>query len=87
MASFVSEGKKPKGGASSNPPSNMLNFGTPGNTQGSPTSDGGGSSDSGDENDDSPLAPPGTGAYGNAGHPVQNVGIYSNMGWSNSIKM
>lgn len=87
VGSFVAEGKKSKGGASSNPATNMLNFGTPGNTQGSPTSDGGGSSDSGDENDDSPLAPPGTGPYSNAGHPVQNVPIYSNMGWSNSIKM
>ncbi|KAH6774085.1 hypothetical protein C2S52_002976 [Perilla frutescens var. hirtella] len=86
VGSFIPEGKKPKGGPSpsSNPPSNMLNFGTPG-AQASPPS-GGGSSDSGDENDDSPLAP-GSGPYGNAGHPVQNVPIYSNIGWPNSIKM
>lgn len=84
VGSFIAEGKKSKGGPSSTPPSNMLNFGTPA-TRASPPSPGG-SSESAEENDGSPLDP-GSGPYTNAGQPVQNVPIYSNMGWPNSIKM
>lgn len=90
VGSFIAEGKKPKGGASSITPSNMLNFGTPG-TRASPPSAGGGSSDSAEDNDDSPPLPQAaSGPYANAGgHPVHNLPMFSsNMDWSNNpIKM
>lgn len=85
VGSFIAEGKKQKTGPSSTPPSNMLNFGGP-MTQASPPT--GASSESAEENDDnSPLDRESAGQYSNAGQPVQNIPMYSNMGWPNSIKM
>ncbi|GFQ04011.1 putative DNA-binding protein escarola [Phtheirospermum japonicum] len=90
VGSFIAEGKKPKTGLSSTPPpsSNMLTFGTP-VTQPSPSSQGA-SSDSAEDNDGtSPLDPRGgpPGPYPNAGRPVQNMPMYANMGWANSMKI
>ncbi|KAL2236624.1 AT-hook motif nuclear-localized protein 10 [Sesamum indicum] len=83
VGSFIADGKKSKSGTSSTPPSNMLNFGAP-MTGASPSP--GASSESGEDNDDSPLNR-GSGPYGNAGQPGQNMPMYSTMGWANSIKM
>ncbi|KAI3469145.1 hypothetical protein Pfo_025808 [Paulownia fortunei] len=83
VGSFIADGKKSKSGPSSTPPSHMLNFGAPG-TGASPSP--GASSESAEENDDSPLNR-GSGPYGNAGQPVQNMPMYSSIGWPNSIKM
>ncbi|KAI3453420.1 hypothetical protein Pfo_010083 [Paulownia fortunei] len=85
VGSFIAEGKKSKTGPSSTPSSNMLNFGAP-VTQASPPSPGI-SSESAEENDGSSPLDRGSGPYSNAGQPVQNMPMYSNMGWPNSIKM
>ncbi|KAL0329105.1 UNVERIFIED_CONTAM: hypothetical protein Sradi_4897200 [Sesamum radiatum] len=83
VGSFIADGKKSKTGTSSTPSSHMLNFGAP-MTGASPSP--GASSESGEDNDDSPLNR-GSGPYGNAGQPGQNMPMYSTMGWPNSIKM
>ncbi|KAL3834957.1 hypothetical protein ACJIZ3_009693 [Penstemon smallii] len=85
VGSFIADGKKPKNSSkpsSTPPPSHMLNFGAQG-TGATPSPDE--SSDSGEDNDDSP----GSGPYSNAnaGQPIQNMNIYSTMGWPNSMKM
>ncbi|KAL2547998.1 AT-hook motif nuclear-localized protein 10-like [Forsythia ovata] len=80
VGSFIADGKSSKSGPSSAPPPNMLNFGVP-ITGGSPSPDG--SSDSSEENGGSPLNS-GSEPYGNAGQPIQNISMYSNMGWPNS---
>lgn len=85
VGSFIADGKKPKARPSSSTPTNMLNFGgaqAAGGMSPSP----GASSESGEENDDSPLNR-GSGPFGNAGQPVQNMSMYSTMGWPNNIKM
>ncbi|XP_073032032.1 AT-hook motif nuclear-localized protein 8-like [Primulina eburnea] len=85
VGSFIADGKKSKSPLSSPPQAHMLNFGTPaaGVSPASP----GASSESAEENDDSPLNR-GSGPYGTTGQqPMQNVSMYSSMGWPNSIKM
>ncbi|KAL7111248.1 hypothetical protein ACP275_05G076400 [Erythranthe tilingii] len=86
VGSFIADGKKPKAGPTSTPPSNMLNFGAPA-PQASPPP--GASSESAEENDDgSPLERDSSGPYStNAGQPVQSIPMYANMGWPNPIKM
>ncbi|KAK4389905.1 AT-hook motif nuclear-localized protein 10 [Sesamum angolense] len=66
VGSFIADGKKSKTGTSSTPSSHMLNFGAP-MTGASPSP--GASSESGEDNDDSPLNR-GSGPYGNAGQPA-----------------
>ncbi|GER35464.1 AT hook motif DNA-binding family protein [Striga asiatica] len=98
VGSFIAEGKKSKTGPSSSsaaaannntpPSSNMLNFG-PRATEASSSSPGA-SSESGEDNDDNNSRlhhQHSSGAYPNAGRPVQNMPMYSNMGWPNSMKM
>lgn len=91
VGSFIAEAKKPKIGLSSDaPPPNMLSFGGGGAVPGiSPPSEGL-SSESSDESGSSPLhrIP---GSYNNATQhqqqsqqPMQNLPMYSNMGWPSS---
>ncbi|KAG8382480.1 hypothetical protein BUALT_Bualt05G0081600 [Buddleja alternifolia] len=87
VGSFIADGKKSKSGLSSTaPPSHMLNFGGPVGAN-SP----GGSSESAEENDDSPIDHGSGGPYNtNAGQQQMQQSmppIYSNMGWPNSMKM
>lgn len=84
MGSFLAEGKKPKSKApSSTPPSNMLNFGAPATGE-SPPSQGDASSNSSDENGDSPFHHE-PGPYGNSGQPMHGMPMYANMGWPKSL--
>lgn len=88
MGSFLAEGKKPKSKAPSStpPPSNMLNFGAPAATGESPPSQGGASSNSSDENGNSPSPfHHEQGPYGNAGQPMHGMSMYANMGWPKSL--
>ncbi|KAH6816883.1 AT hook motif DNA-binding family protein [Perilla frutescens var. frutescens] len=85
VGSFIAEGKKSKSGPSSTPPSHMFNFGAPGTVTGTSPSPGG-SSESGEENDDSPLNH-GSGPYGNVGQPGQTIPMYNSIGWPNSMKV
>lgn len=84
VGSFLAEGKKPKSKApSSTPPSNMLNFGAPATGE-SPPSQGDASSNSSDENGDSPFHHE-PGPYGNSGQPMHGMPMYANMGWPKSL--
>ncbi|KAG5592603.1 hypothetical protein H5410_043117 [Solanum commersonii] len=84
VGSFLAEGKKPKSKVpSSTPPSNMLNFGAPATGE-SPLSQGDASSDSSEENGDSPFQHE-SGPYGNAGQPMHGMSMYANMGWPKSL--
>ncbi|CAA2963100.1 Hypothetical predicted protein [Olea europaea subsp. europaea] len=84
VGSFIADGKPPKSASPSALPPNMLNFGAP-VTGRSPSPDASG--DSSEENGGSPLNS-GSEPYGNVGQPIQNISMYSNMGWPNStIKM
>ncbi|XP_057810319.1 AT-hook motif nuclear-localized protein 13-like [Salvia miltiorrhiza] len=85
VGSFIPEGKKSKIRASSTPPSYMFNFDAPETGAGASPSPGG-SSETGEENDDSPLNH-GSGPYGNAGQPGQTMPMYNSVGWPNSMKV
>ncbi|KAF3631881.1 AT-hook motif nuclear-localized protein 10 [Capsicum baccatum] len=88
VGSFLAEGKKPKSKAPSStpPPSNMLNFGAPAATGESPPSQGDASSNSSDENGNSPSPfHHEQGPYGNAGQPMHGMSMYANMGWPKSL--
>ncbi|KAL3497767.1 hypothetical protein ACH5RR_040499 [Cinchona calisaya] len=82
VGSFIADGKKPKSGSSPAPAPNMLNFGNPVMEASPPSHDA--SSDSSDDNG-SPINH-GSGPYGNT-QPMQNMSMYTNMGWPNSTKM
>lgn len=74
MGSFIADGKKSnsnflKSGPSSPPPSHTMHFGVP-MTAASPSSQGGASSESSDENGSSPLN---RGLYSNASQPIHNM--------------
>ncbi|CAN4127834.1 unnamed protein product [Withania somnifera] len=84
VGSFIAEGKKPKCKAPSlAPPSNILDFGAP-TTGESPPSQGDASSNSSDENGDSPFDHQ-PGPYGNSGQPMHGMSMYANMGWPKSL--
>ncbi|XAR54823.1 hypothetical protein NMG60_11030129 [Bertholletia excelsa] len=87
VGSFIEDGKKSKSAPSSSPLSNMLNFSAP-VAPASPPSQGP-SSESDDENGDSPFNRGPPGPFNNAGHqPVHSMPMYTNMGWPNStVKM
>lgn len=80
IGSFIAEGKRSKSG----PVSHMFNFGAPETGTGTSPSPGG-SSESGEENDDSPLNH-GPGSYGNTGRPGQTMPMYNSMAWPNNMK-
>ncbi|KAG8374624.1 hypothetical protein BUALT_Bualt10G0014800 [Buddleja alternifolia] len=84
VGSFIADGKKSKSGPLSTAASNTLNLSGP--VKGASPPSPGGSSESGEENDDTPInrAPP---QYSNAAQSIQNMPMYSSMGWQNSIKM
>lgn len=87
VGSFIADGKKHKSSRqpAAAPPSNMLEFAAP-VTKTSPSP--GASSDSADENDDSPLNHGPSPYNTNSSQPIQNMmPLYSNMGWPNSMKM
>ncbi|CAI9759498.1 unnamed protein product [Fraxinus pennsylvanica] len=76
VESFIADGKPPKSWPHSAPPPNMLNLGAP-VTVGSPSL--GASRDSSEENGGCSLNS-GSEPYGNAGQPIQNISMYSNVG-------
>ncbi|KAL2233025.1 UNVERIFIED_CONTAM: AT-hook motif nuclear-localized protein 8 [Sesamum indicum] len=86
VGSFTAEGKKSKNAPSASP-SNMLNFGGSVTGTGAGPPSPGASSESAEENDGTSPLDHGSGPYTNAGQPMQNMQMYSNMGWPNSIKM
>lgn len=85
VGSFIADAKKPKPEPTSAPSApNMLNFGNPVVASSPPSQ--GGSSDSSADNG-SPIDR-NTLPYGNAAQPMQNIPMYTNMGWANSaVKM
>ncbi|PHT92963.1 AT-hook motif nuclear-localized protein 8 [Capsicum annuum] len=88
VGSFLAEGKKPKSKAPSStpPPSNMLNFGAPAATGESPPSQGDASSNSSDENGNSPSPfHHEQGPYGNAGQPMHGMSMCSYSGTLDSL--